>query len=86
MLGMTDEWQMRVEIERVGAVRNSEILVCHSERSEEPLKRLFDHKKDVRSMIVRTGRFQYNLAQSTTVRSLVVCATRDDRLRRRDSG
>jgi hypothetical protein len=29
-------------------------------------------------MIVRTSRFRYNFPQSTDVRSLIVCATRDD--------
>jgi len=84
VLRMPDEGQVGVENEREGAGSHSKILVCHSEWSEEPLKSLFDHTKKGR-MIVRTSRFRYNFPQSTTARSLVVCATRDDRLIRRDA-
>jgi hypothetical protein len=87
VFGMPHERQVCVQDESEKTRRHSEYLACHSERSEEPLKRSFDHtKEDVRCMIVRTSRFRYNFPQSTTVRSLVVCATRDDRLIRRDSG
>ena len=86
VLGMPDEGKVRVKNEREGA--GHAITFSVSFRAERGTsQKVVDHtKKDVRCMIVRTIRFRNNSPQSTTVRSLVVCATRDDRLIRRDSG
>ena len=59
-----------------------EHLTCHSERSEEPLTSPVDHSKQNARRIMRRDRFGNRNWQSTIARSLVVCATRDDKLQR----
>ena len=59
-----------------------EHLTCHSERSEEPLTSPVDRSKQNAPRIMRRDRFGNRNWQSTIARSLVVCATRDDKLQR----
>src|SRR6266576_625820 len=59
-----------------------EHLTCHSERSEEPLTSPVDHSKQNARRIMRRDRFGNRNWQSTIAKSLIVCATRDDKLQR----
>src|SRR5206468_7188903 len=58
-------------------------LACHSERSEEPLNRTFDHtNNDAGCVTVRATVSGRKYPKTTIASSLVVCATRDDGLQR----
>src|SRR6266536_1149116 len=58
-------------------------LPCHSERSEEPLNRTFEHtNNDAGCVTVRATVSGRKYPQTTIASSLVVCATRDDGLQR----